>query len=204
MLSRGGRSRVFKEGMPGRKAALYYVVYGEIAFLLFLVICITLHPGFVLKRDEGGMSNYGLHIKTAIPYTLALASLSLCSLGAALSYSGYGSTRVPRKIVLGYGIIVGAVLLSTYAYTFNIVLTDIHFGLGAVLVGFTGVSSLWMGVQRRVSVWTVAFLVIQLCGDVGALLAAAGAFHALFAAEMATNLGFSALMIRTCLRVSRG
>jgi hypothetical protein len=201
-LSTGLWSRTSQEGVLGRKAALRYVVVGEIAFLFFLGICVALHPGFVLKRDEGGMSNYGLHAKTALPYTLALASLSFCSIRAALSYSGYGSTRTPRLVTLGYGVIVAAVLLSTYAYSANAVLTDIHFGLGAVLVGFTGVSALWMSTQGKTSVWVVVLLGVQLCGDAGALLATAGALHALFAAEMATNLGFSALLIRTCQRVA--
>ena len=192
------------KGLPGRRAALSYVVVGEVAFLFFLGICVALHPGFVLKRDEGGMSNYGLHIKTAIPYTLALASLSLCSICSARSYSGYGSTRIVRKITLAYGIIVGAVLLSTYDYSANVVLTDIHFGLGAVLVGVTGVSSLWLSTQSRASVWVVVFLVVQIFGDVSALLAATGVLHILFAAEMATNVGFSALLIRTCRGLATG
>ena len=191
-----------KDGSASHRAAHNYAVAGELAFLFFLGVCIALHPGFVFKREEGGMSNYGLHIKTAIPYTLALGSLSFCSIAAALSYSGYGSTRWPRKILLGYGVIVGAMLLSTYYYSLDTVLTDIHFGLGAVLVGFTGVSSLWLVSRGRASVWSVVFLTVQLLGDAGALLAATGAFHALFLAEMATNLGFSALVIRACRKVA--
>ena len=33
------------------------------------------------------MSNYGLHIKTAVPYTLALALLAIYSLRAAMVYT---------------------------------------------------------------------------------------------------------------------
>jgi hypothetical protein len=47
--------------------AVTYVVRGEFAFLLFTGVCVALHPGIVLKWNEGGMSNYGLHLKTAVP-----------------------------------------------------------------------------------------------------------------------------------------
>ena len=54
------------------------MVTGEVAFVLFTGVCVALHPGFVLKRNEGGLSDYGVHIKTTVPYTLSLVLLSLC------------------------------------------------------------------------------------------------------------------------------
>ena len=52
--------------------AVTYIVWGQILFVLFIGVCVALHPGIVLKSNEGGVSNYGIHIKTALPYTLAL------------------------------------------------------------------------------------------------------------------------------------
>ena len=68
---------------------------GEVLFLFFTAVSVALHPGFVLQRDEGGMSNYGLHVKTAVPYTLALALLVLYSARAASLYGG-GDGRLRR------------------------------------------------------------------------------------------------------------
>jgi hypothetical protein len=53
--------------------ATWSVALGQVGFAFFLAICVAIHPGLVLKVNEGGMSNYGVHAKTAIPYTLALA-----------------------------------------------------------------------------------------------------------------------------------
>src|SRR5271156_1027038 len=91
---------------------------GEAAFLVFTSVCVALHPGFVLKGNEGGLSDYGVHIKTAVPYTLSLALLVLCNLRAAFLYpEGDRETRRLRFLMLTYCGVVGLILLSTYVYT---------------------------------------------------------------------------------------
>ena len=53
--------------MNSRAAA--HIALGQISFGFFITVCVALHPGFVLKWNEGGVSNYGVHLKTALPYT---------------------------------------------------------------------------------------------------------------------------------------
>src|SRR5579863_9394659 len=83
--------------------AFTYVVLGELAFLVFTAVSIAMHPGFVLKGNEGGLSNYGVHIATAVPYTLALALLALCNRRAALLYDDdHQRSRRLRLLLTAY------------------------------------------------------------------------------------------------------
>lgn len=174
------------------------VLWGQVSFLLFIVLCVAIHPGFVLKRNEGGMSNYGVHALTALPYTLALVSLAWFSWSAASQYhQSDPTTRRLRRILNLYGVIVVVILLSTYVYTRNHTLRDVHFSLGAVLIIFEVSSSLWMfGLFRRF-VWDGIFLLVQLAGSVLCLATIGGELHVLFLAEMVTYIGFAGLIIHT-------
>jgi hypothetical protein len=186
-----------------RQRALSDVVRAEILFLFFIAVCVAIHPGYVLKRNEGGMSNYGLHIETAIPYTIALVVLALYSRRAALSYRDDNRrTRGLRQILLAYCAILLAVLLSTYFYSMNIALRDVHFALGTALIVLVGFASLWMYRQWTPSLGVTALLMVQLFGDVLALGTVVGALHVLFLSEMVSNLGFASLLIRTCRRLA--
>ncbi|MGB7104184.1 MAG: hypothetical protein WBD82_06270, partial [Acidimicrobiales bacterium] len=186
-----------------KRRAVMCVARGEGAFLFFVGVCVAIHPGFVLKRNEGGMSNYGLHIKTAVPYTIALALLALYSLRAALLYSdGDTRTRRLRRLLLAYSAVVLSVMLSTYVYSLNLVLKDLHFALGTALIVLVGVGSLWMYRQWPPSMGIRVLLLFQLCGDLLALLSATGTVRALFVAEILSNVGFAALLIRTGRRIA--
>jgi hypothetical protein len=184
------------QGNTKRGATL--VVCGQVSFLLFIALCVTLHPGFVLKRDEGGMSNYGVHALTALPYTLALLSLTWSSWWAAAQFrQDDPSARRLRHVLNFYGSIIFVILLSTYVYTRNQALRDVHFSLGTVLIVFEIVSSLWMfGLFRRF-VWDGIFLLVQLAGSALCLATIDGELHLLFLAEMVTAVGFAGLVIHT-------
>ena len=180
-----------------------YVVRGEVYFLVLTGVSVALHPGYVLKRNEGGMSNYGLHLKTAWFYTLALALLALYSQRAASLYAhGDQRSRRLRVLLLSYSAVVFSVLLSTYFYTVNAALRDLHFSLGTALIVVVGVGSIWMYTLWPPSLAVRVFLLAQLLGDVLALLTVVGDLHVLFLTEMLSNIAFFALLVRTCRRVA--
>lgn len=184
--------------------AVTYIVRGEIAYLFFVALSVALHPGFVLKSNEGGMSNYGLHIKTAVPYTLALALLAIYSLRAAMVYAN-GDQRVRRLglVLTSYSAVLLLILLSSYVYTLDVGLKDVHFALGTALVVLVGAASLWMFREWSHSVASSLLLVVQLTGDSLALLTSLGTLHVLFLAEMLANLGFAGLLIQTSRQIAR-
>jgi hypothetical protein len=184
-----------------KRRAVTYVVRGELAFLFFTGVSVALHPGFVL--NEGGMSNYGLHIKTAVPYTLALSLLAVNSWRAAQLYGG--AERRSRRLswlLRAYSAVVLSVMLSTYFYSRSIELKDIHFALGTLLVILVGVGSLWMYQLWPSSTPIRMLLCVQLLGDLLALLTVGGTLHFLFLAEILSNVGFAALVIRTGRRLA--
>jgi len=53
------------------------VAVGQWGFAGGVAIAVALHPGFVLKANEGGISDYGVHLRTAVPYDLALVCAAL-------------------------------------------------------------------------------------------------------------------------------
>jgi hypothetical protein len=177
-------------------------VYGELAFLFFTAVSVALHPGFVLKSDEGGMSNYGLHIKTAGTYTLALGLLALFSLRAAKLYAdGDTTSRRLSWLLRAYSAVVLSVMLSTYFYSLTTTLKDLHFAFGTLLVVLVGVASLWMYQLWSPSTSIRLLLLVQLTGDLLALLTVVGTLHVLFLAEISSNVGFAAILIRSGRRL---
>jgi hypothetical protein len=186
-----------------KRRAVTCVVRGELAFLFFTGVSVALHPGFVLKWDEGGMSNYGLHIETVIPYTLGLSMLTAYSWRAARLYAGADRrSRRMCSVLTAYGAVVLSVMLSSYFYSRNIELRDLHFSFCTLLVVLVCVASLWMYRLWLPSRQSNLLFSIQLLGDLLALLTLVGALHVLFLAEMLSNIGFFALLVRTGLRVA--
>jgi len=179
------------------------MVRGEVAFLFFTGVCIALHPGFVLKANEGGLSDYGVHLKTVIPYTLSLALLVGFNLRAAsLVSDGDQRSRRLRLLLLTYCSVLTLVMLSTYVYTLNGVLRDLHFGVGVVLVVVVTAGSLWLYRLWPPSLIASLFLIVQITGAVLNLVTTLGALHVLFAAEMLSNIGFALILIRSGRRIA--
>jgi Na+-transporting NADH:ubiquinone oxidoreductase subunit NqrD len=178
---------------------------GQICFGLFIAVCVALHPGFVLKWNEGGMSDYGSHLETALPYTLALLGLSEFSRrGASLFRGNDRTTRRLRRVLYFYSAIVLVMLVSTYVYTLNFTLRDFHFGFGTILILFEVSTSVWMFLLFRRFVWDGIFLVMQIVGSALCLVTIVGVLHVLFFAEMLTGAGFAGLIIHTSRCISSG
>lgn len=196
----GARKSRMSDAESQTSRAMTYVVWGQVCFVGFIAVCVALHPGIVLKWNEGGVSNYGIHIKTALPYTIALALLAYYSRRAAILYvSRDPFARQLHRILNAYSLIIIVMLLSTYVYSVNHVLRDIHIGFGTVLITFSSVSSIWMFSRFRRLKWDGVFLIIQLTGALLALVTIVGVLHFLFLAEELANTGFACLLIH-CAR----
>jgi hypothetical protein len=182
-----------------RLRAVRWVVLGEVAFLLFMGVSVALHPGYVLARHEGGISEYGVHLKTAVLYTLAWAVLAGGNLRAASACGGRGprSEKV-RKLLWTYSAVILLVLISTYFYSLDAVLKYIHYGFGAVLVVFMSAAAYWLYRQLADVPWARAILWVQMVGSAAALLSIVGVLHVLFGAESISNVGCAILLARTC------
>jgi hypothetical protein len=183
--------------------AVTYIVWGQILFALFIAVCVALHPGIVLKSNEGGVSNYGIHIKTALPYTLALGLLAFYSRRAAVLYSKSDAlTRRLRGVLTAYSVIVIVMLFSTYVYSLSHILRDIHIGFGTGLISFESFAAIWMFSRLRGRFWDGVFLLMELAGALLALVTIVGVLHVLFLAEELANTGFACLLIHTAQRIA--
>ena len=185
--------------MFSRLGAVRWVVFGEVAFLFFMGVSVALHPGYVLARHEGGISEYGVHVKTAVLYTLAWALLAGGNMRAARVCHGRGvrSAKV-RKLLLFYCAVTFFVLISTYFYSLDAVLKYIHFGFGAILVTFMSAAACWLYRQLTDVSWARAVLWVQVLGTAAALLSIVGVLHVLFGAESISNVGCAILLAKTC------
>ena len=179
------------------------MVFGEVAFLFFMGTSVALHPGYVLARREGGISEYGVHVKTAVFYTIAWAVLAGGNMRAARICNGRGvHSEMVRKLLLFYSAVAFLVLISTYFYSMDATLKYIHYGLGAILVTFMSAAAYWLCRQLVDVPWARATLWVQVLGSAAALLSIVGVLHVLFCAETISNVGCAILLAKTCGRAT--
>ena len=170
------------------------VALGQISFAAFIAICVALHPGLVLKSNEGGLSNYGVHAKTVVPYTLALALAAGFSLRAARTIHQSTSGRFLDRLLNTYGVLTLLTLVTTYGYTLNKPLRDLHVGVGVVITVFEFAASLWM--YREIKSLHF-FFAAGLVGFALAIVTFFGALHVLFLTQLLIGGAFALLLIRT-------
>jgi hypothetical protein len=187
---------------PMKSRAVALVTYGQLLLALFLALCVALHPGFVLKADEGGMSNYGIHAETVTSYTLALGLPMLFSYLAARLFQDEMDSVIQFRLLLQvYAWLLFLTLVSTYVYSLNTALRDVHIVIGAALAIFQVMASVWMYqlVRRRVD---GGLLMIELVGFVLAVLTIAGVLHVLFLTQVLTSGAFAVLLVRSALKLN--
>ncbi|MDE3082951.1 MAG: hypothetical protein KGJ39_05990 [Acidobacteriota bacterium] len=183
--------------------AYTYALYSQLTLLVFVGVCLALHPGLVLKWNEAGLSNYGIHIRTAIPYSLAFAGSAAFAVMAARATPADSPRRIILRSMLGaYAFLSVLALLSTYGYTLNATLKHIHMAAGIAIMVFEPLASLWLYRQvrgfRRDSVW----LSLELAGLVIAAIDLAALLHVLFLAQVLTGVSFGVLLVHATRRVT--
>jgi hypothetical protein len=186
-----------------RNRGVSYITYGQIGFAFFLVVCVSLHPGFVFKANEGGLSNYGIHIKTAFAYTFALGLPSLLTYCAVPFFDRPDPlTRRFRQFLRVYSLLVLLTLLSTYPYSLDVVLRDIHIVIGSALIVLDTVGGVWMYRWRRHDRSDDVLVTALLLGFVLAALTITGLLHILFVSQVVTSGAFAISFVRTAQSVA--
>jgi hypothetical protein len=191
----GSARQWVRDAVKGTPRPGVLIVLGQVSMFVFLAISVALHPGFVFKVNEGGISNYGVHLKTAISYSLAFLLCSYFSYRAARLYRPPDvTTRRLRLLLYAYSGLLLLTLLSTYGYKLDVGLKDAHIGVGVVLITFELLASVWIYTQLG-GLWDTAFIVVQLGGFVLAALTFFGALHVLFLGQALADVGFALLLI---------
>jgi hypothetical protein len=172
---------------PSRELA-----FGQIGAVGLILLCVALHPGFVLKANEGGMSNYGVHIKTTIPYSCGLLLAACTALRSARLFVGSATTNTFNRLLILYGVLTIVTLATTYGYTLNTPLKDFHLGVGVIIETFEFLSSVWMFRNVRRNSVAVA---IGIVGYALALLTYVGLLHLLFLTQVLIGTSFGVLLV---------
>jgi hypothetical protein len=172
-----------------------YLLLSQLSLLSLLLVCCLLLPSVV--AHNGGVSNFGNHRRTVIPYTLSFAS-SIAVLGLAalrLLDLARGLWR-QAGLLLVLGLLESAVLLSTFprhiAWTYSV----IHDDLGIALFAYEFCWAVWL-VTRRSSQLAVLLVLLQSLGSLAALLSILKIVHLLFVGQLVATVGFSFLLVGT-------
>jgi hypothetical protein len=171
------------------------VAWGQIGFAAGIALCVALKPHLVLRANEGGISNFGVHLETVAPYTGALALPALLTYFASRLVASHSSLHRLRALLTGYSVLILLTLLTTYTYKIDSPLKIIHIAVGAMLTIFEMGSSLWMCRAIR-SLYGV--LLVEFVGFVLASLTIVGVLHLLFVTQLMVGVAFAIILVRTC------
>src|SRR5262249_42943798 len=152
--------------------------------------------------NEGGVSNYGVHAMTIVPYTLGFGLCGAFTLYAA----GQASAEPERyaglvKPLVLLGALYLATLISTYRYKTNSTLDNIHIYISITLVITEVVLGVWLAVHVVRDRINWALLTAQGIGFALGVLNYLHLIHILFAIELVTSLAFGALLVRTAAKL---
>ena len=149
-------------------------------------------PSVAIKN--GGVSNFGNHVSTVVPYVLAfllnvvfiyLASRAILKLGSRLAY-------IARALML-LSVLTLIVFISTFPRHYNFTYSDIHDDLGIVLYSYEFLISVWI-VMKRPTAMAKALLSMQAIGSMVGLLSALKVIHFLFLGQIVGAAGFGLLI----------
>lgn len=186
------------------KSASWWVTSGQCVFLALLGVCVAIKPGFVIKRDEAGLSNYGVHAVTVAPYTLAFVGCVVGSLIASCHVSNSVSHRWMVWSLRGYAALMGAVLVTSYVYTLSNNLRIVHVTIGSITLTLLTGWSVWIYQQNTYSPVDVVAIATTIVGYLIAAITIAGAWHLLFAGQVANSVGFTVILVRAVQSTERG
>lgn len=184
-----------------RPKLVHYVVLSQLSLYGFLLVCTALMPQFLLERNEGGASNYGIHALTVVPYSLAFGLGGSFLLRAAHVMPHHASHEKLKQVLALLGILLWFVLLTTYPYKLNSFFDSVHIlATIALTVAELAVGS-WFALNLFRDSMNIALLGTILLGCLLALFTLLGFLHTLLIAQLITGLSFAAVMIRTTEQV---
>lgn len=180
------------------KSIKRYLLISQLSLLLDLAICLILIPHYLFARNEGGMSNYGIHLRSVVPYSLGFLVAAYYVLKAALTIKARSVTlRRLRLLLVGYGIIFLLILITTYGYKTNTFLKDTHIVVTIITFWFELLSAIWLCKAFLSDKLNISLLVCQFIALIIGSLTFFGAFHLLFTSQLITIITFGVILVRS-------
>jgi hypothetical protein len=160
-------------------------------------VCIAIRPRYLVSANEGGISNFGIHAVTVVPFTAAfVAAAALLFAAARTSAPRSGLDRRFGTALRALSAVLVVVLVSTYDYKAAVWLHDLHVDVAIAATLYE--SALAVGVVAAVTRDSadLAALGVQLAGLALAACSLAGWLHVLLVAQLVGSAGFAVLVIR--------
>jgi hypothetical protein len=172
------------------------VIASQVALFTGWGICVAVVPRFLLERNEGGVSNFGIHPDTVVPYSLALLLCSAFLLRAAGGVADIDERcrRFRLELVVVAGLLA-FVLVTTYGYKEDAFLHGLHIAAGVAITCFESLASCWMVAALVRSTGALVLLGLQLLGFLAAALTFFGRVHLLFGSQLLTSFAFGLLLV---------
>jgi hypothetical protein len=112
------------------RAASNAIAYGQVSFVALMACCLAINPSrLAVKR---GLSYYGTHIETIVPYSLAFAAC-VCFTAMGVARMRRDSRRAARLRGAVTAILVLCAAVPLTPYSVDEVFDVLHVGLTSVL-----------------------------------------------------------------------
>lgn len=171
---------------------------GQVMLFAAIFVCTALMPRFFFSADQGGMSNYGLHGRTIVPFLIGFGGCALltCAAAAVLprSTAHYRAVAVSLWLIGCFGLLLA---VTTFTYKLSPLLNTLHIRGAQILAAVEGIVGSWYAlwlVRDRINYVGYAIL---LAGLVLGVLTVFGILHVLFTAEFLASLGFGIIAVHT-------
>ena len=173
----------------------------QLVFVGMLVVATALDPAVATHRDEGGVSNFGVHAATVVPYALGFAGAAvlLWLAAAALAPSSRGLAVGLRWLAAA----LVAVLGSTFAYQHGPALHGLHVAVATAASVYETAFGIWLAACVARDALGLAACAVQVAAAAVALGALLSLEHRLFAAQLVGAAAFAVLVVHATARATR-
>lgn len=177
-----------------------YILFSYVGIFLGLGICYAVIPRFL--HQEGGISNYGIHRQTVVPYTLGFVLYTACTAQAArlLQRRSYSPALVTRGLY-GLSMLSLVVLLSTYPYKMNQFLDLFHKSSSILFLSYELAFGWYLALVVMRNWLSVSLFAAQLACLAVLVFTLMGRVHLLFIGELAAGLIFGTIVYMATDRI---
>lgn len=167
-----------------------YIVWGQALFAAMMGLCLLQRPA--AEAVEGGLSYYGVHVDTAVPFVAGVAGCALLT-AVAILWIDSGAPWLPRLRNAILTVLVLMIGVPATPYSVDIVMDWLHTGISVVLF----VVALLVGGWIAVLVRTFAAVVLVSLQALSGLVAGAaqiGLVALMIPSQLAFQFAFAALV----------
>jgi heme/copper-type cytochrome/quinol oxidase subunit 4 len=176
-----------------RDTAAVPLIWGQGCFLAMMACCLAIRPSaLAVKR---GLSYYGTHVETVIPYSVGFVlCVSLTGLAVARMRADSSPLRCLRLGLVGILALLAAIPLTPY--NLDLVFDWLHLGFTTALFSLALVVGLWIGVRLPGDRLVRGLLCAQAAGGALVLASQVGVLDLMIPSQFLFQGAFGLLVVR--------